>query len=125
MIGKLLIMVLKRGKAPIVVKSVVASLFIIMMYTVYTIRDIQCHLFDALNPTDHAFLANHMLKASLMDHLVEFKDGAWKFQAPPWCSKATPLHKGNLPSQENYGSCKGTEQSFLGWQEGKREDQSP
>ncbi|KAK2976930.1 hypothetical protein RJ640_015906 [Escallonia rubra] len=57
---------LKCSKAPIVVKLVVATLFVIMMYTVYTIQDIQCHPIDALNPTDHVLLANHMLEASLM-----------------------------------------------------------
>ncbi|KAK3040456.1 hypothetical protein RJ639_028705 [Escallonia herrerae] len=66
---KLLIMTLdhvKRGKAPIVVKSVASTVFVIMMYTIYTIRDIQSRPIDALNPTDHVLLANHMLEASLM-----------------------------------------------------------
>ncbi|KAK3020426.1 hypothetical protein RJ639_047732 [Escallonia herrerae] len=55
-----------RGKAPGVIKSVAATIFVIMMYTVYTIHDIQSRSIYALNPTDHALLVNHMLEASLM-----------------------------------------------------------
>lgn len=66
---KLLIMGLdrvKRGRAPLVVKSVAATVFVMMMYTVYTIREIQSRPMEALNPTDHVLLANYMLEASLM-----------------------------------------------------------
>lgn len=66
---KLLILTLdrvKRGRAPLVVKSVAATVFVIMLYTVYTIQDIQSRPMDALNPTDHILLATHMLEASLM-----------------------------------------------------------
>lgn len=66
---KLLILTLdrvKRGSAPLIVKSVAATVFVIMMYTVYTIQDIQSRPIDALNPTDHILLATHMLEASLM-----------------------------------------------------------
>lgn len=66
---KFLIMALdrvKRGRAPLIVKSVAATVFVIMMYTVYSIRDIQSRPIDVLNPTDHVLLANHILEASLM-----------------------------------------------------------
>jgi len=56
----------KRGRAPLIVKSVAATVFVIMMYTVYNIRDIQSRSIDVLNPTDQVLLANHMLEASLM-----------------------------------------------------------
>lgn len=61
---------LKRGRAPLVVKSVAATVFVIMMYSVYTIRDIQSRPIDTLNPTDHVLLANHILEASLMGFLL-------------------------------------------------------
>ncbi|KAK3040460.1 hypothetical protein RJ639_028709, partial [Escallonia herrerae] len=57
-------------KAPGVVKSVAATILVIMMYIVYTIRDIQSRPIDALNPTDHVLLVNHMLEASLMGILL-------------------------------------------------------
>ncbi|KAM7498312.1 hypothetical protein LguiA_022726 [Lonicera macranthoides] len=66
---KFLIMALdrvKRGRAPLIVKSVAATVFVIMMYTVYSIREIQSRPIDVLNPTDHVLLANHILEASLM-----------------------------------------------------------
>ncbi|XP_074357871.1 uncharacterized protein LOC141697406 [Apium graveolens] len=66
---KLLIMGIdraKRGRAPLVVKSVAATLFVIMMYYVYAVRDIQTRPLESLNPTDQILLANYMLQASLM-----------------------------------------------------------
>ncbi|KAK3015964.1 hypothetical protein RJ639_006299 [Escallonia herrerae] len=75
---------LKRGKAPIVVKSVVATLFVIMMYTVYTIRDIQCHLIVTLNSTDHVLLANHTLQASLIEITVPNFNYFYEIQAAIW-----------------------------------------
>jgi B-cell receptor-associated protein 31 len=70
---KFLIMTLdrvKRGRAPLVVKTVAATVFVIMMYSVYSIRDIQSRPIDVLNPTDQVLLANHMLEASLMGFLL-------------------------------------------------------
>lgn len=66
---KLLIMGIdraKRGRAPLVVKSVAATVFVIMMYYVYAVRDIQTRPLESLNPTDQILLANYMLQASLM-----------------------------------------------------------
>lgn len=72
---KLLIMGLdrvKRGRAPLVVKSVATTVFVIMMYTVYTVREIQSRPIEALNPTDQVFLANNMLQASLMGTIARY-----------------------------------------------------
>ncbi|CAK9139099.1 unnamed protein product [Ilex paraguariensis] len=57
---------LKRGRAPLVMKSVAATVFVIMVYTVYTIRDIHSRPLEAITPTDQVLMANHMLEASLM-----------------------------------------------------------
>ncbi|KVH88983.1 B-cell receptor-associated protein 31-like [Cynara cardunculus var. scolymus] len=57
---------MKRGRAPLVVKSVGATVFVIMMYNVYSVTEIQSRPPDALNPTDQIILAYHMLEASLM-----------------------------------------------------------
>lgn len=56
----------KRGRAPLVVKSVAATVFVIMMYYVYAVREIQSRPIESLNPTDQILLANYMLQASLM-----------------------------------------------------------
>lgn len=66
---KLLIMAFdraKRGKAPLVVKSVAATVFVIMMYNVFAVRDIQSHPVESHSPTDQILLADYMLQASLM-----------------------------------------------------------
>ncbi|KAI3769678.1 hypothetical protein L6452_00788 [Arctium lappa] len=57
---------MKRGRAPLVVKSVGATVFVIMMYNVYSVTEIQSRPADSLNPTDQIILAYHMLEASLM-----------------------------------------------------------
>ncbi|KAJ9560907.1 hypothetical protein OSB04_006067 [Centaurea solstitialis] len=57
---------MKRGRAPLVVKSVGATVFVIMMYNVYSVTEIQSRPPDAVNPTDQIILAYHMLEASLM-----------------------------------------------------------
>ncbi|GJT33942.1 B-cell receptor-associated protein 31-like protein [Tanacetum coccineum] len=57
----------KRGRAPLVVKSVGATVFVIMMYNVYSVTEIQSRPVEAVvNPTDQIILAYHMLEASLM-----------------------------------------------------------
>ncbi|XP_076926026.1 uncharacterized protein LOC143589055 [Bidens hawaiensis] len=56
----------KRGRAPLVVKSVGATVFVIMMYNVYSVTEIQNRPADVINPTDQILLAYHMLEASLM-----------------------------------------------------------
>ncbi|XP_071726053.1 uncharacterized protein [Rutidosis leptorrhynchoides] len=56
----------KRGTAPLIVKSVGATVFVIMMYNVYSVTEIQRRPADIINPTDQIILAYHMLEASLM-----------------------------------------------------------
>lgn len=60
----------KRGRAPLVVKSVGATVFVIMMYNVYSVTEIQSRPADVVNPTDQILLAYHMLEASLMGNFV-------------------------------------------------------
>nr|XP_043620575.1 uncharacterized protein LOC122592423 [Erigeron canadensis] len=56
----------KRGRAPLVFKSVGATVLVIMMYNVYSVTEIQSRPADVINPTDQILLAYHMLDASLM-----------------------------------------------------------
>ena len=70
---KLLIMAFdraKRGRAPLVVKSVAATVFVIMMYNVYAVRDIQSRPIESHNTTDQILLADYMLQASLMGNTI-------------------------------------------------------
>lgn len=72
---KLLIMGIdraKRGRAPLVVKSVAATVFVIMMYYVYAVREMQSRPVESLNPTDQILLANYMLQGSLMGTVFRF-----------------------------------------------------
>ncbi|KAI7752073.1 hypothetical protein M8C21_003755 [Ambrosia artemisiifolia] len=62
----------KRGRAPLVVKSVGATVFVIMMYNVYSVTEIQSRPADVINPTDQIILAYHMLEASLMGRFSLF-----------------------------------------------------
>lgn len=63
----------KRGRAPLVVKSVGTTVFIIMMYNVYSVTEIQGRTVETVaNPTDQILLAYHMLEASLMGILFYF-----------------------------------------------------
>ncbi|OIS97061.1 PREDICTED: uncharacterized protein LOC109234386 [Nicotiana attenuata] len=66
---KLIIMTLdrvKRGRGPLIVKSVAATVLVIMIYTVYSIRELQSRPTDAVNPTDQILLAHQILQAALM-----------------------------------------------------------
>ncbi|KAG6394099.1 hypothetical protein SASPL_144678 [Salvia splendens] len=60
---------LKRGRGPIVVKTVAATVFVLMVATVYNVVAIQRRwiLDEAeVNPTDQVILATRLLEASLM-----------------------------------------------------------
>ncbi|KAK4343543.1 hypothetical protein RND71_036637 [Anisodus tanguticus] len=66
---KLIIMALdrvKRGRGPLIVKSVAASVLVIMIYTVYSIKELQSRPTDSVNPTDQVLLAHQILQAALM-----------------------------------------------------------
>ncbi|KAI8551958.1 hypothetical protein RHMOL_Rhmol06G0227800 [Rhododendron molle] len=61
---------LKRGRGPLVVKTVGAVLLAMMSVTVYNIVDIQRRPIEAINPTDQILLARNMLEASFMGFLL-------------------------------------------------------
>lgn len=58
----------KRGRGPIVVKTVAGTVFVVMMSTVYGAVKIQRRWVDdgEVNPTDQILLAKNLLEASLM-----------------------------------------------------------
>lgn len=56
----------KRGRAPLVLKSVAATVLVLLIYTVYSIRDIQSRPLENINPTEQVLLAYQVLQASLM-----------------------------------------------------------
>ncbi|KAG8385762.1 hypothetical protein BUALT_Bualt03G0079000 [Buddleja alternifolia] len=58
----------KRGRGPIVVKTVGGTVFAVMMATVYNVVAIQRRWIQDgdVNPTDQILLAKHLLEASLM-----------------------------------------------------------
>lgn len=60
---------LKRGRCPIVVKTVAATVFLLMVATVYNAVAIQRRWIQEgaeVNRTDQVLLAKHLLEASLM-----------------------------------------------------------
>lgn len=57
---------LKRGRAPLIVKSVGATVFTIMIYEIYNISDTRSRPMDTVGPTDQIILAYQMLEASLI-----------------------------------------------------------
>ncbi|XAR53801.1 hypothetical protein NMG60_11022486 [Bertholletia excelsa] len=58
----------KRGRGPIILKTVAMTVFVVMMSSVYSMMKIQKRWIDDgdLNPTDQVLLAKHLLEASLM-----------------------------------------------------------
>ncbi|XP_057764936.1 uncharacterized protein LOC130985814 [Salvia miltiorrhiza] len=60
---------LKRGRGPVVVKTISGTLFVLMVATVYNVVAIQRRWIQdgaEVNPTDQVILAKHLLEASLM-----------------------------------------------------------
>ncbi|KAL4581341.1 hypothetical protein LXL04_017555 [Taraxacum kok-saghyz] len=57
---------LKRGRAPLIVKTVGATVFTIMMYQIYNISDTRSRPADTIGPTDQILLGYRMLEASLI-----------------------------------------------------------
>ncbi|KAF5474834.1 hypothetical protein F2P56_006694 [Juglans regia] len=59
---------LKRGRGPIMVKTVAATVFVVLMSSVYSMTKIQKRWIEegALNPTDQVLMAKHLLEATLM-----------------------------------------------------------
>ncbi|CAK9163923.1 unnamed protein product [Ilex paraguariensis] len=58
----------KQGRGPVIVQTVAATLFAVLISIVYSITKIQKRSQDAgsVNPTDQVLLANHLLEASLL-----------------------------------------------------------
>ncbi|KAL0012308.1 hypothetical protein SO802_007416 [Lithocarpus litseifolius] len=58
----------KRGRGPIMVKTVGATVFVVLLSSVYSLTEIQKRWIDegALNPTDQVLMAKHLLEATLM-----------------------------------------------------------
>ncbi|XWS15556.1 hypothetical protein CRYUN_Cryun34aG0010400 [Craigia yunnanensis] len=68
---KLVIMVLdrvKRGRGPVIVKTVAGTVSVVMMSSVYSMMKIQKRWIDdgSANPTDQVLMAKHLLEATLM-----------------------------------------------------------
>ncbi|XWS18180.1 hypothetical protein CRYUN_Cryun32bG0020500 [Craigia yunnanensis] len=58
----------KRGRGPVVVKTVAGTVSVVMMSSVYSMMKIQKRWIDdgAANPTDQVLMAKHLLEATLM-----------------------------------------------------------
>ncbi|OMO83056.1 B-cell receptor-associated 31-like protein [Corchorus capsularis] len=63
---------LKRGRGPVVVKTVAATLIVVLASTLYSMLKIQRRAIDAalVNPTDQVLMSKHMLEASLMGFVL-------------------------------------------------------
>lgn len=57
---------LKRGRAQFVVKSVAATMFLVMMYILYRVVQIHSRSVDAIDSPNHAILAYHVLEATVI-----------------------------------------------------------
>lgn len=59
---------LKRGRGPVMVKTVAGTVFVVFMSSAYSMTKIQKRRIDegALNPTDQVLMAKHILEATLM-----------------------------------------------------------
>ncbi|KAK7342093.1 hypothetical protein VNO80_25036 [Phaseolus coccineus] len=62
----------KRGRGPIVVSTVGATLVVVLSSSLYSMTKIQQHTLETgiLNPTDQVLMSKHMLEASLMGFLL-------------------------------------------------------
>ncbi|KAJ7967719.1 B-cell receptor-associated 31-like [Quillaja saponaria] len=59
---------LKRGRGPVMVKTVAGTVFVVLMSSVYSMVKIKKRGIDdgALSPTDQVLMAKHLLEATLM-----------------------------------------------------------
>ncbi|KAE9457877.1 hypothetical protein C3L33_10197, partial [Rhododendron williamsianum] len=64
---------LKRGRGPLVVKTVGGVLFAMLSVTVYNIVEIQRRPIESINPTDQILVARNMLEASYMGPKAEIE----------------------------------------------------
>ncbi|XP_062161346.1 uncharacterized protein LOC133868461 [Alnus glutinosa] len=58
----------KRGRGPVMVKTVVGTVLVVLMSSVYSMTKIRRRWIDegAVNPTDQVLMAKHLLEATLM-----------------------------------------------------------
>ncbi|KAL2331848.1 hypothetical protein Fmac_019429 [Flemingia macrophylla] len=62
---------IKRGRGPLLVKSVAATFVVVLASSLYSISKIQRRFLQApLNPTDQVLVSNHMLQASLLGFVL-------------------------------------------------------
>ncbi|CAL0303959.1 unnamed protein product [Lupinus luteus] len=63
---------LKRGRGPVVVTTVGATLMVVLSSSLYSIAMIRQRVVEAgvLNPTDQVLISKHMLEASLMGFML-------------------------------------------------------
>lgn len=61
---------LKRGRGPVMVKTVAGTIFIVLSSSLYSMADIKNQSTEAggLTPTDQVLMSNHLLEASLMGY---------------------------------------------------------
>ncbi|OIT26801.1 PREDICTED: uncharacterized protein LOC109214843 [Nicotiana attenuata] len=60
---------IKRGRGPIVVKTIGGTIFVVMLSTIYSVVSIRKRWIDEdgnITPTDQILIAQHLLEASLM-----------------------------------------------------------
>ncbi|KAJ1418177.1 B-cell receptor-associated protein 29/31 [Sesbania bispinosa] len=62
----------KRGRGPVVVKTVAATLLVMLASSLYSISKIQRRTLEAgaVNPTDQVLMSKHMLEASLLGFVL-------------------------------------------------------
>ncbi|XP_011046959.1 PREDICTED: B-cell receptor-associated protein 31-like [Populus euphratica] len=64
---------LKRGRGPVMVKTVAGTVFVVLMSSVYSMVKIQKRGIDVggvVNPTDQVLMAKHLLEATLMGSIL-------------------------------------------------------
>lgn len=63
---------LKRGRAPLVLKTVAGTVLLVLISSVYSMMSIQKRMMDdgSANPTDQVLMAKHLLEASLMGNFL-------------------------------------------------------
>ncbi|WVY95546.1 hypothetical protein V8G54_034634 [Vigna mungo] len=66
---------LKRGRGPLVVKTVAGTILVVLSSSVYSMVNIQKHEIEdggAINPTDQVLMAKHLLETTLMGICLPF-----------------------------------------------------
>ncbi|CAL5190647.1 unnamed protein product [Lathyrus oleraceus] len=66
--------ILKRGRGPLITKTVATTVFVVFGSTIYTILKIHKRSMDSgsVNPTEEVLMAHHLLEASLMGFSLFF-----------------------------------------------------